>query len=307
MIVDAHLHIWKKIHGQVNGQIPVVPLGKGMIRIGKNKVLGLPPYHLDGSNPAEWVLATFDAFGVDVGIIVQEYLDGEQNDYLLRVARRYPDRFFMHGLPNFFAVNQVARESSRLFRRGFRGIKLPAMHLAATGIPLNHAAFMPIWEEMEEKGYVLAVDLATGADQVPQMEGILAHCPQLRVAIGHFGMVTRGDWIQQIRLARHAHVYVETGGIIWLFRKEGYPFRGATKAIQRAKREVGVKKLMWGSDWPRTMIDFAYRQAIEFVRQEPNGFTKIEKRLLLGENAARLYRLCRPSAKRFPSKLVTEG
>jgi predicted TIM-barrel fold metal-dependent hydrolase len=107
-------------------------------------------------------------------------------------------------------------------------------------------------------------------------------------------------------LARHENVYLETGGIIWLYRVEGYPFPGAIAAIVRAKEEVGIEKLMWGSDWPRTMIDFTYRQSIDFVRAS-NVLTDREKALLLGENARRLYRLEEPQFVRKAVALVTEG
>jgi predicted TIM-barrel fold metal-dependent hydrolase len=174
-------------------------------------------------------------------------------------------------------------------------------------VRIDHPSFMPIWEEMEEKGYVLAVDLSPGAEQVPQMEKILAHFPSLRVAIGHFGMVTRGNWLSQIRLAKHKHVYIEMGGIIWLFRKEGYPFPNAIRSIQQAKKEVGIQKLMWGSDWPRTMVDFTYGQSLEFLRKESNGLTTREKNFILGENAARLYKFKHPRVRQTPVALITEG
>ena len=38
------------------------------------------------------------------------------------------------------------------------------------------------------------VDLAADASQAEQMRRILEQCPQLHVAIGHFGMVSRGGW-----------------------------------------------------------------------------------------------------------------
>ena len=243
---------------------------------------------------------------MDVGVVVQETMDGPQNDYLIDVRRKFPDRFFAHALPNWFEPDRVAAECAKLFEQGFRGIKLAALRIAGIA-SLDDLRFMPLYERMEAEGHVLAVDLAAGADQAAEMERILKRCPKLRVAIGHFGMVTRGDWMSQIRLCRHKNVYVETGGIVWLFRAEGYPFRGAIDAIHQAKREVGTEKLMWGSDWPRTMVDFTYRQTLEFLRKEENGLGDAEKRMILGENAARLYQLPTPREKREPVALVTDG
>lgn len=290
----------------MGGETPVVPLGKGMIRIGDTPMLGMPPIHLDCSAPAEWVLAEFDAAGVDVGVVVQEYMDGSQNDYLLEVCRRHPDRFFAHALPDFFQPDEVATEALDLFERGFCGLKLCAGHLLGK-VPLDDERFTPIWRRMADCGHVLAVDLAAGDQQVPMMEAILRRFPSLRVALGHFGMIARGDWLSQVRLARYENVYVEMGGIVWLLRDEGYPFPSAVEAIGRAKAEVGIEKLMWGSDWPRTMVDFTYRQVIDFVRSEPSNLTDEEKRLLLGENAARLYRFPAPAVIRRPVPRVTEG
>jgi hypothetical protein len=305
MIVDAHMHIWGKVHGQVAGQKAVEPVGNGMIRIGEDVLLGMPAYLLDCAALAEYVVSEWDAAGVDAGVVVQEYLDGEQNQYLLDVSSRFPGRFFVHGLPDFWKKDEVESEAMELFGRGFRGLKLSASHLLGK-IALDDAAFLPIFQHMEEKGYVLAVDLSAGEDQVPEMENILARFPLLKVAVGHFGMPNREGWPGQLILARHVNVYIEGGGLVWLYRDEGYPFPGAIDAILRAKREVGIEKLMWGSDWPRTMVDFTYRQSLDFVRQS-DTLSEGEKAAFLGGNAARLYGLPEPEHPRKPVTLITEG
>ena len=93
---------------------------------------------------------------------------------------------------------------------------------------------------MEDEDILLSIDLADGATQVPEMEEIVQECPDLRIAIGHFGMVTRPDWKEQIRLARHSNVMIESGGITWLFNDEFYPFKGAVRAGGHGKTDVGV-------------------------------------------------------------------
>jgi hypothetical protein len=100
---------------------------------------------------------------------------------------------------------------------------------------------------------------------------------------------------------------VETGGVTWLFRAEGYPFPGAAEAIRLAAKRIGFEKIMWGSDWPRTMVDFTYRQSLDWLRAFDHGFTEEQKELLLGKNAARLYGLKEPKEKREAWALITEG
>ncbi len=304
MIVDAHIHIWEKIDGRIANDVHVCGLSGGMIRIGHRELLGMPAYLLDCAAKAEYVIAEFDAAGVDLGIVVQEYMDGIQNDYTRNAVNKFSGRLLAFALPNYWAIDNVAAEAKHLLSSNYCGLKLPAEHLLGK-IRLDDARLMPIWRYLEESQQVLAVDLADGESQAEEMESILFCFPKLCVAIGHFGMVNCKGWSSQLRLARHQNVYLEMGGIIWLFRSEGYPFPGAINAICQAKREVGIEKLMWGSDWPRTMIDFTYRQSLDFIRISA-VFTEAEKALLLGENARKLYRLPKPLVSRKAVALITE-
>jgi predicted TIM-barrel fold metal-dependent hydrolase len=101
-------------------------------------------------------------------------------------------------------------------------------------------------------------------------------------------MVTVPGWMEQIRLARHKNVMIESGGITWLFNDEFYPFKGAVRAIREAADEVGMDKLMWGSDYPRTITAITYRMSYDFILKT-NELTEQEKELFLGMNAVKFY------------------
>ena len=94
--------------------------------------------------------------------------------------------------------------------------------------------------------------------------------------------------MSQIRLARHENVYVESGGITWLFNDEFYPFPSAIRAIKQAADEVGMDKLMWGSDYPRTITAITYKMSYDFIEKTPE-LSADEKRLFLGENAKQFF------------------
>jgi hypothetical protein len=132
------------------------------------------------------------------------------------------------------------------------------------------------------------VELADGDLQVPEMEAVITECPKLRILIGHFGMVTRPGWMSQIRLARHPNVYVECGGITWLFNDEFYPFPSAMQAIREAADAVGIDKLLWGSDYPRTITAITYKMSYDFIVKSP-VLNEREKAKFLGENARALF------------------
>ena len=227
---------------------------------------------------------------VSAAVITQEYIDGLQNDYLEEVRRQYPDRFLCCGMvdarkPGYFP------HAEELIGKGFKAIKIPAQRLLLSDgrVYLTSDEMMRMFRLMEEKDVLLSVDLADGALQVGEMEEIIAECPRLRIAIGHFGMVTRPQWQEQIKLARHEQVRIESGGITWLFNDEFYPFRGAVIAIKEAASLVGMEKLMWGSDYPRTIAAITYRMSYDFILKS-DLMTDEEKMLFLGENARKFYR-----------------
>ena len=305
MIVDAHMHLWNRLHGMIGRDMPVRAVQNGIVELGDTQVLGMPAYMHDCAARAEYFVAEMDTAGIDLGVVVQENMDGEQNDYCQEVLKQFPGRFFVHGLPNYWDLDNVEKEALALFEQGFRGLKLPAGHLAGQ-IELDDPRLMPIYRVMAENQFVLAVDLSEGDEQVPAMQRILEAQPSLRVAIGHFGMPSRGGWPAQLELCQFEHVYLETGGILWLYRAEGYPFPTALDVIIQAADKVGIQKLMWGSDWPRTMVDFTYRQSIQFLR-ESNRLSEAYRVWLLGRSAATLYQLDWSENERQAVPLITES
>jgi predicted TIM-barrel fold metal-dependent hydrolase len=287
-IIDAHSHLWLKQDTVVDG-LPIRTLENGRSMFMGEVRQMLPPFMTDGRNSAEVFLSNMDYAQVAAAVVTQEFIDGMQNDYLEQVSQQYPDRFFVCGMcefrkPGFFD------QAVSLAERGFRAIKIPAQRLLLPEgrVWLTGEEMMKMFHLMEERGMILSIDLADGDTQTGEMEEIISECPDLKIAIGHFGMVTRPGWLAQVRLARHPHVRLESGGITWLFNDEFYPFKGAVRAIREAADEVGFEKLMWGSDYPRTITAITYRMSYDFVLKS-DELTDDEKRLFLGENARRFY------------------
>ena len=249
----------------------------------------IPPFMTDGVNSAEVFLSNMDYAQVSAAVITQEFIDGIQNDYLMEVAQRYPNRFLVCGMCEFRKPGFMPH-AKELLDKGFRAIKIPAQRLLLKEgrVMLTSDEMMQMMHLMEEREAILSIDLADGNIQVGEMEEIISECPNLKIAIGHFGMVTREGWKEQIKLARHRNVRIESGGITWLFNDEFYPFKGAIRAIREAADLVGMEKLMWGSDYPRTITAITYRMSYDFVTKS-DELTEEEKRLFLGMNAQEFY------------------
>ena len=287
-IIDAHSHLWLKQDATWNGKvIKTTENGRSMF-LGE-EVQMVPPFMIDGRNSAEVFLSNMNYAQVSAAVVTQEFIDGIQNDYLEEVAKRHPDRFFVCGMADYFKPG-FAEEAERLAERGFRAIKIPAHRLMLDDrrIWMTSDEMMQMFHMMERRGIIFSVDLADGDTNVGEMKEIIAECPRLKIAIGHFGMPTTERWQEQIKLARNEHVMIESGGITWLFNSEFYPFAGAIRAIREAIDIAGVEKLMWGSDFPRTITAITYRMSYDFVTKS-SELTEREKELFLGENARQFY------------------
>ena len=284
MIIDAHVHLWEIQNGKVNGK-PVTALSGGKSDFGGEIRQMMPPYMTDGKNTAEMLMSNMDYAQVSGCAVTQEYIDGNQDSYLLECRKKYGDRIKICCL---YEEKPIADE----WVTQFDGIKICAGRLSDQDL-LNH---IEIFKQADRLDKFISIDMADGDLQTDALQKIIDSLPDLRIAIGHFGMVTTQNWEKQIELAKNKNVYIESGGITWLFHKEYYPYPSAIKAIRKAADICGIDKLMWGSDYPRTMTAITYLMSRDFI-EKSNELSETEKAKLLGENAKNFYRfnkLCVP-------------
>ena len=274
MIIDAHAHLWKIQAGMVNGK-PVFDVGGGRSNFGGEIKQMMPPYMTDGENSVERFIANMDYACVSGAVITQEYIDGNQDEYLKECKKRYPDCIKICALYEEKEMGDIG---------DFDGIKICAGRLQDKNL-LKHIAPFKL---ANEAGKFISIDLADGNEQTDALQEIINMFPDLRIAIGHFGMVTRENWLSQIELAKNKNVFIESGGITWLFNEEFYPYNSGVDAINQAAELVGFDKLMWGSDYPRTMTAITYKMSFDFVLKT-DKISDESKKKFLGENAVKFY------------------
>ncbi len=274
MIIDCHAHLWKTQQGKVDGR-DVFSVGNGKSNFGGEIRQMIPPYMTDGENTAERFIANMDYAGVSGSVITQEEIDGNQDGYLITAKEKYPNRL---------KICSLYEENSPFTLDGFDGIKICAGRLPTQDLTKHYKVF----ERANEEHKFISIDLADGDLQTGSLREMIKQYPNLRIAIGHFGMVTRDGWHEQIKLARNKNVRIESGGITWLFNSEFYPYPSAVRAIKEAAEICGFEKLMWGSDYPRTMVEITYKMSFDFILKSKE-LTEAEKTLFLFENAEDFY------------------
>lgn len=287
-IIDAHAHLWLRQDTVIDGKV-IRTIDRGRSIFFDEEVQMLPPFMIDGRNSAEVFLANMDYAQVSAAVIVQEFIDGNQNDYLKDVITRYPDRFFVTGMCEFRRPGFLPH-AKELIDGGWKAIKIPGHRLNTPEgrVSLTGDEMMAMFHEMERNGIMLCIDLDADPSQTAEMREVIQECPDMKIAISHFANVTMENFEQNLLLARNKNVMIESGGITWLYNSEFYPFPTAIRSIRHAIDTVGVEKLMWGSDYPRTICAITYKMSYDFVTKSTE-LTDHEKELFLGENARRFY------------------
>ena len=277
LIIDSHTHLWRKQDTWVDGK-RILSMKNGRSIFMDEEVQMMPPFMIGEENSVEVLLSNMNYAQVGAAVVVQEVIDGNQNEYLTEVQKAHPDRIFCMGM----AWN--LDEAKAVHAAGLKGIAFPGHRMKESLLGL-----MPVFKYMEEQDMVLSMCLGEEEKQIAEMKEVIQECPRLKVAIGHFGMVTTPIFESQVKLALAGeNVMVESGGITWLYNAEFYPYPSAIRSIKEAADWVGMDKLMWGSDYPRTITAITYKMSYDFVSKSKE-LTDEEKTLFLGQNALRFY------------------
>ena len=297
-IIDAHSHLWLKQDTRVDGK-RILTLKDGRSIFLDEEVQMLPPFMIDGVNSAEVFLSNMNYAQVGAAVVVQEIIDGNQNEYLTKVQQTYPDRFFCMGMTEFRYGNDFLAGAQSVVNSPLKGLAIPGHRLLSVPtspkedkfetLHLNSSQMMQLFQLLEKNDMVLSMCLADDEQQIAEMGEVIQECPKLRIAIGHFGMVTTPSFERQVKLALLGeNVMVESGGITWLYNAEFYPYPTAVRSILQAADWVGWDRLMWGSDYPRTITAITYRMSYDFVSKS-RELSDEQKVMFLGENAKRFY------------------
>ena len=221
MIIDAHAHLWKKQNGIVAGK-PVYDVGGGKSYFGGEIKQMMPPYMTDGENSAERLLANMDYALVSGAVITQEYIDGNQDDYLLTCKS---DRIKICALYEEKPLGDIS---------AFDGIKICAGRLQDKNL-LSH---LDPFRVADENGKFISIDLADGDEQTEAMQKIIDMFPNLKIASNDVIATRKSHWTDYSAYGFDKEE--KANGLISLIRRvaDGEP----TKNEIHGNREIAIFK-----------------------------------------------------------------
>lgn len=232
-----------------------------------------------GANPAfpfvdssvAGFIAAMDRVGIDLACVSSiPAIYGQSrrgNAEVLAALAAYPERLFGYVVVDCGYPERIEEELERSLAGGMRGVKLHSHG----GLPYDHANYDPVYAVAQARSLPLLAHTWSD-EELDQLEPHFEQCRGVNFLLGHAGAVAREHYV---RLAhQYDNVFLELcfsacpRGLVEYFVGEGL-----------------ATKLLWGSD----AIFMSLEQQIGRVLFAQ--ISEADKRLILGENAARALRL----------------
>ncbi|MGB6012718.1 MAG: amidohydrolase family protein [Desulfobacterales bacterium] len=279
MIIDFHTHIFPKaIRENREKYVPSEPAFKLLYDSPGSKLVG-----------AKEIVAAMDAQGVDRSVVFGfPWKDSAtfkmQNDYVMEVVTRYPDR--LTGLCCFDPFNREAvPEARRCLEGGLSGIGEIAFY--QSGIDDTALDMLtPLMEICLDKDlpFLIHTNEPVGhlypgktPNTLNQIYNLITRFSENKIVLAHWGGgIFFFHLLKKEVKARLKNVYFDTAASPFLYDPEIYRY-----AVEIA----GVDKILFGSDFP------LLKPARYFIEFENAGLTQTQIDVVSGLNAAKLLKL----------------
>lgn len=196
----------------------------------------------------------------------------KENDYILEVVEKYPDRFVGACLIDPSWDERAIEELNRVVKKGLRVVKVK---FSSVHVPANSPLAEKIFREIEDLGIlpVLHSDWSNWTN--PSILGdLIQRFPDVKTVMQHFGLTQSHEAMSVIQ--DKENIYVDTSAVI-------HP-----KNILRFVDEISEDRLMFASDtikgYEKTMPQEEMDRVLNMGLQD-NVLEKV-----LGLNAAKLLR-----------------
>lgn len=271
MIIDAHCHAWTRWPYD-------------------------PPVPDPARGSAANLLWEMDAAGVDRAVVICAAIGDNPDNAGDVIAQAGPRLMpFADFDCRWHATHHTAGAPARLDALlarfpGLRGVTHYLEETADAGWLLS-AEGSACLARLEGRGLVLS--LACGPSQMPVIAAAARRVPRLPILLHHLARVRAGDAGALHAVIAHAvpvpNLILKLSGFGYAV-DDGWDFPLPTaQAVARALAGAfGVRRLVWGSDWPVSLRFMTYRQTLEVLRRHGPAFSPDERAAVLGGTMSRL-------------------
>jgi predicted TIM-barrel fold metal-dependent hydrolase len=249
-------------------------------------------------------IAEMNRAGVDKAFLVG-HGDQSTKPYDRRFFAKYRDRFFWFPqIPdpmNEDCLDIIKKE----FEEGASGLKaFPAI----MAINLTDPKFLSVLELARKNRKRIMICLADSTEKSPSTETylnqldseILPTFSGINFQINHGASIdplsARAELLFKVGRS-HDNMYLNTSFLGFIASNKSfsddeheYPFPNQLRRLKKLYEEIGIEKLLFGSDWPWPEKFRKYVQDVDSIRRHADFMSNRDKELFLGDNALRFLK-----------------
>ncbi|GAA4342179.1 amidohydrolase family protein [Microbacterium rhizosphaerae] len=276
VVIDAHQHVWDL--EQVS--YPWLTPETGILR---------------RTYAIEELIPDLDACGVDATILVQAADSVEDTRWMQRVAARHPR---VAGIVGWVPLEDPARAADLLddYASDPRIVGIRHLiHNEPDGDWLVRPAVQDGLALLAERGLTFDV-VAVNERHLRHVSTIAKNHPSLRLVIDHLGKppIAAGEWMPWAgalaEAAEGPNVYAKLSGLNTA-AAAGWAARDLAPYVDHAFEVFGAERLMYGGDWPVTLLAGDYRSVWQATAELLAERSEAERAAVLGGTAASFYRI----------------
>ena len=250
--------------------------------------------------PIENQVADMQEFGLRYAVLITPRFYGWDNSYTSYSLHRYPSLFVAHGLLDPLGPDPAERLRYWIGEHGFQGMRFsPIYHPHSSW--LNSKEHYALWREAERLGAVFNFYILP--HQMSMLEDMAGRFPGVKIVIDHLGKPDLkapdpwADFRKMYPLKRFRQVWVSASEPYELSLTKQYPYRDTFPFFKAAYDEFGPKQLIWGTGYPKPRWELPMEKELDFVEKQLDFYTPEDRQLILGENALRIWKFPKGSAR----------
>jgi L-fuconolactonase len=266
-LIDSHVHVWK--------HDPAFPFAAGATP---------PPENAS----VDQLLELMQANQVLRTLLIQVIHYRWDNRYLAGVLKRYPRTF--KGVCRVDPQDPAAPDHlSRLTEiDGFNGVRL-SPSAAPQDDWIRGPLMPPLWRRCAQ--LKVPMTILAPITRMPDLAPLIEQNPGLTVVIDHMADSPL-DQPQKLDLllvlARYPKVFVKISHM-WSLSKQPYPYPDALAQVKRLHQHFGASRLMWGTDWPISLKDLTYAQAVALFRDHLDFLSPTDRQQILYKTVQQVW------------------
>jgi L-fuconolactonase len=234
--------------------------------------------------------------GVDRTVIVQAMDSAEDTAYMLDTAARYD---WVAGVVGWVPLDrpQEARERLAEYVRhpAFKGVR-HLIHEEADPDWIVRPSVIEGLKALASFGLTFDV-VAVFPNHLKHVPTLARLVPDLKMVIDHLAkppIRTKGwePWASQLaEAASYPNVYAKISGLNTAADPDHWTAADLKPYIDFARKHFTADRLMFGSDWPVSLLAGDYRRVFDATREAVADYSEEERQAIFGRTAVRFYRL----------------